>query len=401
VQQYLNTRLLSVDAEITFEAFNHIDPEQWPKTYAEARESVSTDKRLYQENRRIEGALYFLANEAAADDQGTMLLSDDSKIQWFLGPPREKSRSGGGYMPPDSFVAFAYEGELFNLTEHRSSMRSFGIFTSSVAARLRLLIELPPRDGIAMTLNRDQLKYEDGTPVQFDGWADAFRMNIPERIAREMREQVIDLDADLDEYGKKLISKYAQRLRSLMLRVADEGDRGTTPVLRGGRRRKGTRKRGQIVNPGETHSQGGTSGELRDGTENGDSPATALNAAHGLPKFKIVREEISSGLAAQWDAESECGYLSTTHPVVARQIAYWQSMYEKAGEDLVEHHLLRWYQSELGLKVAHAESLRSDLTPQQVEQMLTPESLTMGLHGQNQDDAVLGPELGGVGIARL
>jgi hypothetical protein len=57
-----------------------------------------------------------------------------------------------------------------------------------------------------MTLNRDQLKYEDGIPVQFDGWADAFRMNIPERIAREMREQVIDLDADLDEYGKKLMS---------------------------------------------------------------------------------------------------------------------------------------------------------------------------------------------------
>jgi hypothetical protein len=253
----------------------------------------------------------------------------------------------------------------------------------------------------AMTLNRDQLKYEDGIPVQFDGWADAFRMNIPERIAREMREQVIDLDADLDEYGKKLMSKYAQRLRSLMLRVSDEGDQRTTPLLRGGRRRKGTRRRGPIVNPGETHPQGGRSGELRDGTENGESPATALNAAHGLPQFKIVRGEISSGLAAQWDAESECGYLSTAHPDVARQVGHWQSLYEKAGEDLVEHHLLRWYQSELGLKVAHAESLRADLTPQQIEQMLTPESLTMGLLGLKQDDAVLQLELGGVGIARL
>jgi hypothetical protein len=402
VQQYLNTRLLTVDAEITFEAFNHTDPAEWPKSYAEARESVTGERRLYQENRRVEGALYFLAGEAAEDDQGMMLLSDESKIHWFLGPPREKARSGGGYMPADSFIAFAYEGELFNVTEHRSSMRSFGIFTSSVAARLRLLIELPPRDGIAMTLNRDQLKYEDGTPVRFDGWADAFRANIPERIAREMREQVIDIDAELDEYGKKLMSKYARRLRSLLLRASDDGDERTTPVLRGGRRRRGTRVRGPIVNPGETHAKGGSAGEVTDGTtENGDSPASEQRVEHGLPQFKIVRDEISSGLAAQWDAESECGYLSTTHPVVARQLAYWQGLYEKAGEDIVELHLLRWYQSELGLKVAHAESLRADLTPQQIELMLTPEALTMGLLGLKQDDAVLQPELGGVGIARL
>jgi hypothetical protein len=135
----------------------------------------------------------------------------------------------------------------------------FGASLLCAGPRQEGVLQTPFADSLTLleleTLNRDQLKYEDGTPVQFDGWADAFRMNIPERIAREMREQVIDLDADLDEYGKKLISKYAQRLRSLMLRVSDEGDRGTTPVLRGGRRRKGTRKRGHIVNPGETHSQ--------------------------------------------------------------------------------------------------------------------------------------------------
>jgi hypothetical protein len=402
VQQYLNTRLLSVDADITFEAFNHTNPEQWPKTYAEARDSVTSNTRLYQENRRVEGALYFLKGEADEEDQGTMLLSDDSKIHWFLGRERERPRGGGGYMPPDAFIAFAYEGEIFNLTEHRSSMRAFGIFTSSVAARLRLLIELPPRDGIAMTLNRDQLKYEDGTPVEFAGWADAFRTNIPERIAREMREQVMDLDADLEEYGKRLMSKYAQRLRSLMLRAADDGGERTTPVLRGGRRRRGSRRRGPIINPGVTHTDGGSSGEPRDGTiQGGEVSAAEQNAAHGLPQFKIVRGEISSGLAAQWDEESECGYLSTTHPIISRQISYWQSLYEKAGEDLVEHHLLRWYQSELGLKVAHAQSLRSDLTPQQIDQMLTPEALTMGLLGLKQDDAVLQPELGGVGLARL
>jgi hypothetical protein len=45
--------------------------------------------------------------------------------------------------------------------------------------------------------------------------------------------------------------------------------------------------------------------------------------------------------------------------------------------------------------------LRSDLALQQVEQVVTPESLTMGLLGLKQDDAVLQPELGGVGIARL
>jgi hypothetical protein len=68
------------------------------------------------------------------------------------------------------------------------------------------------------------------------------------------------------------------------------------------------------------------------------------------------------------------------------------SQYEKAAEDVVERHLLRWCQSELGLKVAHAESLRADLTPQQIEYMLTPEALTMSLLGLKQDDAVLGPE---------
>ena len=188
VQQYLNTRLLSVDAEITFEAFNHTDPEQWPRTYQEARESVGSSSRLYQETRKVEGALYFLQGEASADDQGTIPLSDGSRIRWFLGPERQKSRGGAGYMPPDAFVAFAYEGELFNLTEHRSSMRQFGIFTSAVAARLRLLIELPERDGIAMTLNRDQLKYEDGTLVEFGPWAEAFPARHsgadPERDAR-------------------------------------------------------------------------------------------------------------------------------------------------------------------------------------------------------------------------
>ena len=56
---------------------------------------------------------------------------------------------------------------------------------------------------------------------------------------------------------------------------------------------------------------------------------------------------------------------------------------------------------ELGLKVAHAESLRADLRPDQIEQMLSPEALTMGLLGLKQDDAVLQPELGGVGIVRL
>ena len=89
-------------------------------------------------------------------------------------------------------------------------MRAFGIFTASVAARLRLLIELPPRDGIAMSLNRDQLKYEDGLRSSLSGGRTPSGKTFPTGSRSEMREQVIDLDADLDDYGKKLISKYAQ-----------------------------------------------------------------------------------------------------------------------------------------------------------------------------------------------
>ena len=76
-----------------------------------------------------------------------------------------------------------------------------------------------------------------------------------------MTAQVVDLDADMEEYGKKLITKYALRFRSLMLRASQNGNERTTPVLRGGRRRKRGRKRGPIVNPGVVHAQGGSTGD--------------------------------------------------------------------------------------------------------------------------------------------
>lgn len=397
--QYMNTRVWSFNGtEVSVEEFTTDDRELWPKSYAEAKQSVTDDelKRRWQERRFLRGARYF------AEAEGTRAtvtieekpMEDASVIRSYL--RSEKPTGGEGYSPPVSYVAFLYRGELYDVKTHHAYMRSFGVFDASVYSRLCVVVELPDDNTLSTTPDRKSLIWSDGRSLELTPWADAFAGDLPEKIREELKKAVIKLDGDSfasEEHRKALADRYGPRLRQTLIRVAQAGKERLFPTIRGSRPHVDgqpvTRVRTKKARSGKT----GTSGTAvlgrpdRNGTHAGEK---TKHVQTDLPPVEIIEGEQDD---AVWMTDGTI-YLAKDHDVIQTQIVLWQEQYPAGTEGVVEDAVLRWYSDSLSLRVAHIDSLKAAYTEDQRAEMKLPAALTASLLGLIADDYVLNPVLG-------
>ena len=172
--------------------------------------------------------------------RGTEQLPDGSKIHWILQSKEavQSRAGGGGYQPPEAFVAFLYRGEIYDVSTHHSTLTTFGLFAPSVYRRTILLIELPDIDDVSTTMNRTSLVLKDGTSLRFDVWADYFATHMPARLAEELNKSVALTEDDEHELDHRLAARFGKRLRSLVLQARAAGPKLTSPIMAGSRHRK-------------------------------------------------------------------------------------------------------------------------------------------------------------------
>src|SRR5262249_35356948 len=152
--RYLNTRLYSTNGmEISTEEFMSPYREDWPTSLEGARASVRGGaKRRWQENRIVTGLEYYLDRSVEDPEaRGSEQLPDGSRIHWILESKEavQSRAGGGGYQPPEAFVAFLYRGEIYDVSTHHATLTTFGLFAPSVYRRTILLIELPDVDDVS------------------------------------------------------------------------------------------------------------------------------------------------------------------------------------------------------------------------------------------------------------
>jgi len=396
--EYLNTRVWSFNGmEASVEEFTTENPDLWPKSYAEARQSVSDDelKRRWQERRFLRGSQYFAEAKGtrATVSINDLPMEDGSVIRSFL--RSEKPTGGEGYSPPVSYIAFLYRGELYDVRTHHSYMRSFGVFDASVYNRLSIVVELPEDDSLSTTPDRKSLIWADGRSLELNPWADAFAGDLPDDIRAELQKAVVKLDGDSfasEEHRKQLADRYGQRLRQTVLRVAQAGKDRLFPTMRGSRPgvkepvRRVKTKRGSSGGTGKAGES--TLGRSdRSGTHLG---APAKNVETDLPPVEIVSGEQDD---AAWLADGVI-YLAKDHAVIRTQLSLWQEQFPAGTEGVVEDALLRWYSDSLSLRVAHVDSLKAAYTEEQRNEMKSSAALTSSLLGLIADDYVLNPVLG-------
>lgn len=397
--QYLNTRVWYFNGtEVSVEEFTTDDRDLWPRSYAEAKQSVSDDelKRRWQERRFLRGSKYFAEAQGtrATVTEGARPMEDGSVIQWYL--RSEKPSGGEGYSPPVSYIAFMYRGELYDVRTHHGYMRSFGIFDANVYSRLTIVIELPENDTLSTTPDRKSLIWADGQTLELNPWSDAFRDSLPDEIAEELRKAVLKLDGDSfasEEHRKQLADRYGPRLRQTLHRVSEAGKR-ILPTIRGSRTTTGgppksiRHKSGK--RSGGSSGRGGATVLGRPGSNGTHHGTPTKHVETDLPRVTIVAGEQDD---AVWVSDGEV-FLAKDHNVIRTQMGLWQEQWPSGTEGIVEDAVLRWYQDSLSLRVAHVDSLKAIYTEEQRNDMKSPAALTSSLLGLIADDYVLNPVLG-------
>jgi hypothetical protein len=395
IARFLNTRLYSTNGmEISVEEFMSPYRDDWPRSLEDARASVRAGaKRRWQENRVVTGLDYF--RERSVEDsaaKGVEELEDGSRIHWVLQSLQavQSRAGGGGYQPPEAFVAFLYRGEIYDVSTHHATLTTFGLFAPSVYRRTILLIELPDNEEVSTTMNRASLVLKDGSSLRFDAWADYFATNMPDRLAEELRKTVVLAEDDESELDQRLAARFGKRLRSLLLQARTRGPKVTTPIMAGTRQRKRDRS-GTSNASGRSGGSGGTTGARNTGRPGGSDPAEEKrNSVVDLPRVEVSNDE-NPDVPAMWDGRT--GYLYLNHPAIADQLSYWVGEYPPSAAEQVRAEVVKWYRTQVKMKIAHSEHLRRYMTDDEIEQLQTPYALTMGLLGLVQDDYYLGPNI--------
>jgi hypothetical protein len=421
IVSYLNRRMWDLGSmAVSVDEYRREDKASWPKSA-----SVSVKSELQYGRRKIEGAKYYIdyppaanrsAGKIAAD--GTMNLSDGTKIDWYLwqGSGREGIRNaamngfiGAQYAPPDNRTF----PELFDVTDHPSRFRQFGISEAEVRRNLWLVARPPLAEahkyGVYMSSDRNRLLImggpRAGDPLPWDDWAIEFADQLPQPIVEAINDaRAGAADDDLDEsWRDRLAERFGRRWRQLRLIMDHQGDRMIDPDQAGGtawrsqRPHRAARRERQAAG-----ASGGRDGSQTVGRDGEGSSARERRAAVGLPKAEWkAGDEFQDGIFAIWNPPSTANpdglvQLNVDHPVLREEILFWAPQYPTHLEDEVIDVIKTTYATLAVATIAHTEALRVHLEQRDMlEHMRSPEALTAALLGLVGPAAIIGPALGG------
>jgi hypothetical protein len=416
ISTYLNRRLWEVldGVSIAVDELRSEKPEQWPRSEEMAHVSGGADRRTNR--RKIEGAKYYIEYPVSSfakgglDATGTVEVGDGTEIDWYLWkgdrPGIQSYAAQGGY------IAALYKGELYDVTNHHATYRTFGVLEGAVRSKLWLVMRPKPfeegsRHGVYPRGDRNSLLIAGGAragdPLPISDWGAQFAADMPDAIREAIREARSGGSGTLDDdsWRQRLAERFGSRWRIVKLR-ARKGGNLTVDANQTGTRPHTPRRRKRNGNGGGGTGGGGTTGSANTGTTPGTVAAAKTTVAGGIPTWVAVRkEDVNPGMLAAWapnhpDHPEGAVLIVTDHPVMEEEIAYWQSLYADHLADEIAEEVIACY-GEIGVaKVAHSEHLKSVLPSRTVENDLRSEAaLTMALLGLIGEEAVIAPRIGG------
>jgi hypothetical protein len=423
ISGYLNRRMWSVpqETEVYVEEFRVSERGDWPRSISEARgpqQTVGPDRRTNR--RRILGAENYISysgpNRGTATgciaDSGSLPLSDGTSADWYLWSGDRPQIQG--YAATSGYIAALYENELYDVTSHSSSFRSFGITEAEVRRNLWIILRPPllgdAGHGVYPRTDRNGLLIKGGPaagePLPIADWGAEFNDNMPAEILgaiRAARGGAVGTITDT-AWRDRLAERFGSLWRLMRLRAKPTGPVTLLPTQEGTRAAKGQRVVKARTRSRSEQGGGGRVGELNTGNNPGPISAVATKVAGGIPTYLTVKatdlgEE--SAMLAVWQKNHPehpegAVLLNIEHPMLEAEIHRWQSMYADHQAEQVAGEVIAVYGEIAVAKVAHSEHLKGHLPSWKIEQELrSPAALTMSLLGLVAEEAVIATRIGG------
>lgn len=415
ISTYLNRRIWEVPdgVEITVDELRTGDKGTWPVSEEMAHVSGGADRRTNR--RKIEGAKYFIEypvttfTKGKLASSGTVEVRDGTDIDWFLW---DGERPGiQSYAAQGGYIAALYKDELYDVTHHHSTYRSFGVLEGAVRTKLWLIMRPRPFDehngkhGVYPRGDRNSLLImggpQAGEPLPVNDWGADFADNMPEPIRDAIRAARAGGSGTVtdDSWRQRLADRFGSRWRILKLRTRKGGKYTVDPTQAGSLPKAAKRKKNGAGGGG---GGGGTGGALNTSSQPGMVAASRSKVAGGIPTWKSVgKDDVKEGMLAGWapndpDHPEGAVLINIEHPVMEEEIEYWQSQYADHLGDQIAEEVIACYGEIAVAKVAHSEHLKSVLPSSVVENELRSDAaLTMALLGLMGEEAVIAPRVGG------
>lgn len=418
ISSYLNRRIWRLppgfDAHV--DELRTRDKSEWPRTEAIAHGAPPRSGRDRRTNtRKIEGAEYFIdyagakSDAGKLEDSGTVSLDDGTGIDWFLWAGRRPAVQS--YASIGGYIAAEYKNELYNVSTHHSTYRSFGVSESEVRKNLWLIIRPPllgedERHGVYPRADRNSLLLRGGRnpggELPINEWAAEFADNMPESIRAAIRAARSGFESTVDDesWRKRLAERFGSRWRIPRLRLRPLGPLTVNPDSAGNSAAR--KKKAKAKRRGRGGGEGGTAGSATVGTSSGTKSAVRAMVAGGIPHYRLVgADQVGEGMIAAWqpndpDCPEGVVLINVEHPVLRTEIEHWQSQYADHHAEDVAKDIASIYGEIAVAKVAHSEHLKGMVTREIIDNdMRSDAALTMALLGLIGEEAVIAPRLGG------
>jgi hypothetical protein len=419
ISSYLNRRLWEVPegVHVTVDELRTQERPQWPSAEEAAhgaRSSSGADRRT--NTRTIQGARFFIAYAAPSFTGGRIVasselpLSDGSVVEWYLWDgPRP---AVGSYAAVGGYIGALYRNELYDVSIHHSTYRSFGVSETAVRSRLWLIVRPPEATeggklfGVYARTDRNALLVlggpNAGGPLPINEWGSEFADSMPPEILAAIKAARTGRSGTMSDptWRDRLADRFGARWRILRLRARKGGAlsvEATSPGTRAVTSRVIRKARG--ASGGQT---GGRGGSPNTGAKPGTAPAAKAKVSGGIPHYRPVgKDELDAGMLAAWhpnDPEHPEGVvlLNVEHEVMVEEIEFWQAQYPDHYADQIAQDVIATYGEIAVAKVAHSEHLKAVLPSSVVERELRSDAaLTMALLGLISEEAVIAPRIGG------
>jgi hypothetical protein len=419
ISTYLNRRIWAIPdgVAITVDELRNANRATWPDDKEMAHSTGGADRRT---NRRaIEGAKYYIEyprqsfTKGKLGASGTVALTDGTEIDWYLW---DGERPGvHSYAAIGGYIAALYNNELYDVTNHHSTYRSFGVLEQSVRSKLWMLLrprafnEDDGKHGVYPRGDRNSLLLMGGAhagdPLPVNDWGAEFAAVMPEPIRDAINAARAGAAGTVTDqsWRDRLAERFGRRWRITKLRMKATGTLTVDASQPGSRPRvPGSLPKPQ---PGHHHpgGEGGTGGIVALGTNPGIAPAIATRVSGGIPAYiPVTGDEIEDeGMLATWmpnhpEHPEGAVLVKVDHPVLKAEIEHWQGQYPDHLADQIAGEVVAVYGEMIVAKVAHSEYMKSLMPSSKVENELRSDAaLTMALLGLIGEEAVIAPRVGG------
>lgn len=416
---YLNSRFWDFsEAEVRVVELRSEKKNSWPQGPGDRDDSRRPN------NRRIQGARHWLVDVKAPEGKlgasGTIELAEGRvRLEWYLWegdrPAIHSYAKRGGY------IAFRYNGELFQLTQSKVHFRGFGVIEHQVQQNLTLILEPQPykpsngRWGVHPDQSRNRMIFtgggEKGVEPPLSDWAFEFAQDMPPEVLDAIHRARAKIGGTIEDedYRRRLQDKFGDRWKIKTLVKPKKKQKDPTPATevdgvletlepefpeievpedrerRKRKRKKTVKELRQKVAPG--------------GVEDGVEREVPVD----VPRWRSgCKEEFEKpwhlALWAPNDPDGPTVILNVESPILEEIVRYHQEHYPDVYAEEVTKTVHQVFGEVAACKVAHSQKLMKQVTEQELDDLYRSEpALTIALMGLLAEESLLAQRLGRLG----